>query len=164
MCVARERVPLDATRQSDGTFAFSQTLIHSTSGDGGNIGASVGITPDGLTIFLGAPYFGTNGAVFVFRATSTSGPWSEDATALVPAGASPYSVVGWALAATATTLVIGAPQGVSNGGVFVYHRQASGAYVEDSSNPLVSGTPNDYLGSTVRLRCSSRWRSSRFGR
>ena len=113
------------------------------------------ITPDGLTIFVGAPFTNNeDGVVFIFRASSISGPWIEDATPLVPSVTGNYDQFGGVLVATASTVVISGSYGTDSGTVNVFYRQADGSYVADASNPYTSAVADSFFGGAVCCRSS----------
>ncbi len=135
---------------ANATSAVQLTSASPTVGDG--LGTSVAISGD--TVFAGAPGAGqSSGAVPFF--TEPSGGWASevDDGELTEPGAVPGDQFGYALAASGSTLVVGAPGSMSySGSVDVFGEPAGGWAAEGPVATLATTTAGlDGLGFSVAI-------------
>lgn len=82
-----------------GVWSQQQRIVGSTTTTGDGLGTGVAISGDGLTVAIGAPFFGpfNTGKIYIF--TSSAGVWTQQA-ALEQTGASNSDWFGWSVALT----------------------------------------------------------------
>lgn len=132
-----------------GAWDFVQRLTPSD-GVGGNFGTAVAI--QGSWIFVGAPFHGFGGAVYVYRFDMAT--WSE--TQKLP-GNTPDGTFGRALALDADLAVVGAPNRVSSSpgnGTCVAYREIQGVWNQLQTLAPSRGLPENDYGWEVTLQGS----------
>jgi cysteine-rich repeat protein len=128
-------------------------LLHpSLAGTGSAFGTSLFVTPGGNELFVGAPApTRSDGRVFLFDLDPSSGQWGlanafDASQAATPSPARSGDQFGFAVAATADQLAIGAPATTTNNGrVFLYDRRTGAWQILQSPSPK----PGDGFGSAL---------------
>jgi len=149
------------TRDASGAWHESGTIKPRERHPADAFGAGVVLSGDRAYVSTGVRGFGSmvftrrSGAVFVFR--NTAGTWAAETT-LTPGDTVSNPTFGNAVAASGSRLMVGSFRADSgNGAVYVFNRDASGAWKLDSklSPPGPVTGRNSGFGSSLALRSDS---------
>jgi cysteine-rich repeat protein len=125
--------------------------IHAPLAVGSKFGTSLFVTPGSNEVFVGAPApNGNDGKVYLFNLDPSGGQWNltqvfEASQAATPSPARLGDQFGFAIAATADQLAIGAPATRTAGRVFLFDRRNGTWQIVQSPTP----TPGDGFGSAL---------------